>query len=81
MTLANSPGARRLLLPNGSAKHCFSSSEPGVKHAHNLKPILSGRAGLTPGSEEEKAKAGEPRASLHTDLSSLISVIGVIRVQ
>ena len=27
-----------------------------------------------------KAKAGEPRASLHTDLSSLISVIGVIRV-
>ena len=83
MTLANSPGARRLLLPNGSAKHCFSSSEPGVKHAHNLKPrsFLSGRACLTPGSEEEKAKAGEPRASLHTDLLSLISVIGVIRVQ
>ena len=62
---------------------CMSSSEPGVKHAHNLKPrsFLSGRACLTPGSEEEKAKAGEPRASLHTDLSSLISVIGVIRVQ
>ncbi len=68
-TLADSPWARRLLLPEGQREAHFSSAEAGVKHAYKLKTfhILSGTACLTPNSEEEKAKAGEPLASLHTD--------------
>ncbi len=56
-------------LPEGQREAHFSSAESGVKHAYKLKTlhIPSGRACLTPDSAEEKAKAGEPLASLHTD--------------
>ncbi len=66
---AKSPEARRLLLPEGQREAHFSSAESGVKHAHQLKTlhILRGTACLTPDSAEEKAKAGAPLASLHTE--------------